>query len=370
MNDAKSLIADAAERLFRDLCTPSLYAGAEEGAWAGELWDALEANGLASVAVSETRGGDGARLADVAALLRVAGRFAVPLPLAETILAEQLLAAAGLPRVEGPASIGPVIGTDRLTLVQSGSGWELSGTLHRVPWASSAKSLVLLADCGDRTVTLSVTPPDNVVRGWNYAHEARDTVIFDRTVVSHANVAADGKGWNREQLHARGALYRAVSMAGALEVVLEMAVQYAKERVQFGKPIGKFQAIQQQIAVLASEVAAASAAVSSAIDFAERYDGMFEIAAAKVRAGEAAGVAAAIAHQVHGAMGFTHEHALHRSTRRLWSWRDEFGGEVEWSEWIGRAAGAAAGDRGEDLWEFLTASEKVVPPLERAPSGD
>jgi acyl-CoA dehydrogenase len=71
--------------------------------------------------------------------------------------------------------------------------------------------------------------------------------------------------------------------------------------------------------------------------------------------GEAAGIAAAIAHQVHAAMGFTHEHALHLSTRRLWSWRDEFGNEADWFAWVGQQAARVGG---ESLWAFLTAAAR------------
>ena len=140
-------------------------------------------------------------------------------------------------------------------------------------------------------------------------------------------------------------------MAGAMERILDMTVQYAKDRIQFGRPIGKFQAVQQQIAVLAGHVAAASAAAHGAADARARGHARFEIACAKIRIGEAAGHVAAIAHQVHGAMGFTHEHTLHLGTRRLWAWRDEFGSEAEWSGWVGRVA---AGVGGENLWSFMT----------------
>ena len=74
------------------------------------------------------------------------------------------------------------------------------------------------------------------------------------------------------------------------------------------------------------------------------------VAAAKARVGEAAGVAAEIAHQVHGAMGFTHEHSLHHFTRRLWAWRDEYGRETHWQEQLGRRV---AGGGADSVWEFL-----------------
>ena len=74
-------------------------------------------------------------------------------------------------------------------------------------------------------------------------------------------------------------------------------------------------------------------------------------AVAKARCGEAAGQVAAVCHQIHGAMGFTQEHPLHFFTRRLWSWRDEFGGEAFWQRRIGALACAAGGDA---LWATIT----------------
>ncbi len=141
-------------------------------------------------------------------------------------------------------------------------------------------------------------------------------------------------------------------MAGALDRVLALSVQYTGERVQFGRPLARFQAIQQQMAVLAGEVAAADMATKAAVAAAvsqRAFD--FAVAAAKVRVGEAAGRAAAIAHQVHGAIGFTHEHSLHHATRRLWSWRDEFGNEALWQERLGWAVLEQGADR---LWAYLT----------------
>jgi alkylation response protein AidB-like acyl-CoA dehydrogenase len=100
------------------------------------------------------------------------------------------------------------------------------------------------------------------------------------------------------------------------------------------------------LAALAEQTAAASVAVESApiAVGAERSSAAPAIAAAKIRASEAAGKVAEIAHQVHGAIGFTHEHSLHRLTRRLWSWRDEFGTEAHWSRELGRAVIAAGAD--------------------------
>ena len=154
-----------------------------------------------------------------------------------------------------------------------------------------------------------------------------------------------------ETIHRFGALTRSVLMAGALETILGMSIEHANVRMQFGRPIGKFQAIRQQLAVMGGQVAAAIKAADVAVEAVESGDGRSEIAVAKARIGEAAGIAAEIAHQVHGAMGISYEHSLHQYTRRLWSWRDEFGAETEWQAEIGRRAAAKGAD---DLWAFIS----------------
>jgi acyl-CoA dehydrogenase len=148
-----------------------------------------------------------------------------------------------------------------------------------------------------------------------------------------------------------GALIRAAQMAGAVESLLEQSVRYVTERKQFGRPIGSFQAIQHNLAIVAGHVAAAGIAAEHAFRAADRGDPAFEVAAAKVRAGEAAGVCAGLAHQAHGAIGFTYEHSLHFSTRRLWSWRAEFGSESRWAVRLGQRVAARGADQ---LWSDLT----------------
>src|SRR5262249_5811410 len=132
----------------------------------------------------------------------------------------------------------------------------------------------------------------------------------------------------------------------------EQSVRYVTERKQFGRALAAFQAIQHNLAVLAGHVAASGIAADNAFRAADRGDPAFEVAVAKVRAGEAAGVGAGIAHQAHGAIGFAYEHSLHFATRRLWSWRAEFGNESRWAVRLGHEVAARGADR---LWGELTA---------------
>jgi acyl-CoA dehydrogenase len=183
----------------------------------------------------------------------------------------------------------------------------------------------------------------------NLAGEPRDTLSLDGVVLPPSAVRPAPRRCAASLL-AFGALIRAQQLAGAMERALDYALTYAQERKQFGRPIGKFQAIQHMLAEAAGQHAAATAAADLAIDAWDSDDFGFAVAVAKARTGEAAGKVAEVAHQVHGAMGFTQEHPLHFATRRLWSWRDEFGADAYWQEQIGRQVCAAGGAA---LWPRL-----------------
>ena len=175
------------------------------------------------------------------------------------------------------------------------------------------------------------------------AREPRDTLTWSGAPVVAAAPLRGRLG--KQPVWAGGALVRSAQMAGGLEFLLAQSVKYVTERKQFGRPLAAFQAIQQNLALLAGHTAAAGMAAQQAFHVVERTgeggDASFEIAVAKVRTGEAAGLGAGIAHQAHGAIGFTYEHSLHFVTRRLWSWRAEFGAESHWSVALGREVAAA-----------------------------
>src|SRR5437763_1858169 len=223
-----------------------------------------------------------------------------------------------------------------------------------VPFARNAKHLAVLARQGGGYAVALVNAASLTIRqDKNLAGEPSDTVSFDGATASAAKPA---HGLDFAALVRFGAAVRTQQMAGALEHILDQSVQWALDRVQFGRPIGKFQAVQHNLATLAAEVAAAGAAADGAAETialegpaSERA--LLDVAVAKVRVGEAASNGAAIAHQVHGAMGFTYEHSLHHATRRLWAWREEFGNETLWA---GRLGKLVAEQGAEELWPFLT----------------
>ena len=227
-----------------------------------------------------------------------------------------------------------------------------------MPWGSHVRNILLFA-LDEHAVGFLVLLPGFMT--WstvssNLAGEPRADIVVSGIVVP-ASMVRTAPAHLTQGVMPLGALARAFQMVGAMRRALDLSVQYACDRTQFGRPIGKFQAIQQQLAEAAGHLAAAEAACARAAAEVEGPDLLFYAAIAKSRAGEAAGKVAEISHQVHGAMGFTQEHPLHFYTRRLWSWRDEFGGEAYWQEIVGRAVCAGGGAA---LWVRLDRQSQAV----------
>jgi acyl-CoA dehydrogenase len=349
MSETTDLIRDMAEKLFGDACGKSVLEAAENGAFQNALWQEISDAGLAGALLPESAGGSALAIEDALAALRISASRAAPAPLAETMLAGWL-AGSALALPEGPLTIAPASNGPPLTLKKSGAGWRLEGVAKRVPFARNAAAILVLAEAGGQSMVIRVDPKlCTLTHGRNLAMEPRDDVTFACDLGS-GDVAPAGNNVNLETLRAFGAAMRANQIAGALSRTLEITLQYANERVQFGKPIGKFQAIQHNLAMLAAHSAAANAAADMAAEAAANGMSLLPIAAAKARCGEAASIGAGIAHQTHGAIGFTREHMLHYLTKRLWSWRDEFGKESDWALIIGRAA-AKAGPK--KLWSDI-----------------
>jgi acyl-CoA dehydrogenase len=346
MSELREILSETVTRLFADFCTKDLLERADAGEWPKELWNAVVENGLSQPLLPEEKGGVGAGWEAAYVILYAAGRYAAPIPLAETVLAGWLLDQAGMDMPDGVLSVVPDF--DGVSLTASG---DILGDTLNVPWAERADYLVGLA-CQDGGLAVYLAPKEafTTIADQNIARDPRDAVQFSGA----AQVASAPASFNAGTLRLYGAMVRSAQMAGALERILEDTLEYTGDRTQFGKPIGKFQVIQQNLAMTAAEIAAAVMAAQNAFRAAEQGTPNFEAACAKVLAGEAAGVATDICHETHGAIGFTYEHHLHFFTRRLWSWRGEFGAEAEWAERLGRRVAA----RGPDaLWLDITARQ-------------
>jgi acyl-CoA dehydrogenase len=338
MSEMRDLMLRSLDRIVDDTLDINARVAADStGQWPEKLWVALEEQGM--TAIGEVTEGD-LGFADSMALVERAAFHAVPVPLGETVLARRLLGRAGLDIPEGALTVvAPGIAGQAAL-----SGGRLSGLARGVPWGRSARHAVLAA--GDAVVLADISEAATE-QGVNMADEPRDTLDLGRArVIASAPVAGAAQA-----VEADGALLRAVQISGALSRVLDHSLTWAGDRIQFGKPISKFQAIQHLMAQLAAETAAASAAADMAVEASVAAPDRFAIAVAKARTGESAGRGAAIAHQAFGAMGFTREHQLQYATRRLWAWRDEFGGEAYWQAELGRAVAVKGAD---GLWATLT----------------
>ncbi len=260
---------------------------------------------------------------------------------AETaLLGGWLLEQAGLRAEALEVTVAPGVARDGVALADG----LLSGTAHRVPWARDAALVAVLVD--GRVVLVdrgAVTIREHA----NLAGEARDTVVFDRAT------ARSGAAVDPEELFMRGALIRIALMAGALDRVYEIAVRHARERHQFGRPIGSFQAVQQHLVTIAQQ----AALLAVAADASARRPGGFEIAAGKLLANRAALSAGRAAHQVLGARGTTREHPLGQLTCALWAWRSEYGDEHRWSTRLGAAVARAGAD---SLYPAITGASTVL----------
>lgn len=303
------------------------------------LWRHLGELGLVRLTGAEESDGSGAGWFEAAELLAAAARNAVRIPLAEhDLLACWLLDANGMP---GDAAARTVCLLDD------------DGTARGVPWAAGSDRVVVVWHDGDEhraadveSAALETTP------GVNPIGEPRDTVAADVTALVGVPVAAGLVA----QLRLKAALVRAIQVCAVLDEIALRSIDHASSRVQFGRTLSRFQAVQHSIADLAAEAALARAATESALTAAVGTDWTaptlpFHIAVARSCVGHAASVVVRNAHQVHGAIGTTFEHPLHEFTRAALAWRSEFGSIRYWDDQVTSAA-LRAGEGG--LWSLVT----------------
>lgn len=333
MNQADPLLVETVERLLADVCTPAVVEQAEVDGWSAPVWSALAESGFPLVGVPEEAGGSGGTLFDMAAILRSIGQYAAPVPIAETgMLAGWLLADSGLAVPEGPITI-----VDDIAAVTLVNGRVKGQTI--VAWARHAERIVALIDgsvVSLRRDQVEITP------GANIAGEARDQVHID---ISLAEVEHGSTSVSPTDLTRRGALSRVVLAAGALGAMAQMTVDYTNDRRQFGKPVATFQAVQHHLVLVAQSAVRVQMAADIAVRALATGVVGIEIAAARVIMDDAITIGTRAAHQAHGAMGVTREYPLHHLTRRLWSWRHEWGTTSSWRRQLGAATHTTGADR-------------------------
>jgi acyl-CoA dehydrogenase len=344
MSEQQQLIVETSRRIFSDLCTKEVVDRGEAGEWAQALWHALETSGLTLAGIAEDAGGSGGDVADALLVIRQAAEFAAPIPLAENFIAATLLVEAGIELPAGPLTVAGALECGTIEFSQQGSATDIVGDLAPVSFGLHCNHWVIVAEN-----EIAVVSPKalNAAPMLNIAGESESIFPSGTSIGSIEALNVVKLNGASERLRQLGAITRVNLMCGAMTSILDMSVAYALERKQFGRAISQFQAVQQQLAILAGEVASCQRAADSILN----SDAVMDIAIAKARVGEAVQKVADISHQVHGAMGYTREHPLNLRTRRLWVWRDQYGKETYWQQQLARTIVARGADA---LWDVIT----------------
>jgi acyl-CoA dehydrogenase len=308
------LLEDAVRQLLRGVCTLDAVRAIEAGGDHRQLWQAIDEAGFADALVPEAQGGAGLALHDVFGVLTLCGAHAVPVPPGETMLVRGWLARAGVALPAGSIVIGEAedqAGDLVCPLLRMGRVAD-----HVLLARGGALRLLPLA-------TAQATPAGFVL----------DVALRWPADAWATAIAVAGEP---QQLRALHATLLAAQLAGALRAVFDRTLAYANDRQQFGRPIGKFQAIQHQLAEMAEQVFAARMAAQIGCRAANLVPDPLHAAIAKARTSEAALEVASLAHAIHGAIGFTAEFDLQLYTRRLHAWRQAAGSESYWHGVAGR----------------------------------
>lgn len=328
-----NMLADSVARALGDVVTATRTTEAEVHGLDRKAWETLRSLGLAGTDAAAMS------LEDQAAVIESIGYAAALVPYADSeAMARWLAHGAGI-----------ATDPDEILALLVAPPIALAG--QRVAWGRhSARTLFSYADGGRNWVALMPSAELRLAQGANLAGEPSDKCGVDS--LRPSEVREVGAEFSPAAVRRRGALCRCAAMLGAARRAQELTLQYAADRKQFGKTLAQFQVIQAYLAQMAAEHAAAAAMFATALRAGERGAGagMAEAAAAKVRIGQAAYVITGLAHQVHGAIGFTEEYSLQLWTRRLWAWREEFGNETEWARELGAAVIALGPDA---YWERI-----------------
>jgi len=330
MNELEQLVADIGERSLEGRHGRPAFPDAFDE----QLWSTLEETGLSRLTSTEDAGPT-----EAATLLTGLARSAAAVPIAETDLLALFLAAKADLTVPDSGPLAVVLADADL---HDGT---ITGTAHDVLWANSAPVVVAARTAGGVYVGLVNAEP--TATSHNLAGEPRGSFEFEFDAGTKLDVKV------ADEFTRRGAWARCVQVIGALDAARDLTVAHTSERVQFGRPLSKFQAVQHSLADMAGEIerarAATDLAIVAATDFG--FDSAatdYAVTVAKVAAGRAVESVTRIAHQLHGAIGVTIEHRLWLFTMRARSWIDDFGTTTYYARRLGRIALAA-----DDPWQIV-----------------
>jgi alkylation response protein AidB-like acyl-CoA dehydrogenase len=323
LSEDQLALRDGARELLDGLAPPTRVrtvvdagGGIDDG-----LWKAMVEQGWTAVEVPEERSGLGLGTVEVAVLLEEIGRHVAPAPFASTLLALGALAQAGrdtwVDRLAGGDAIGCVAwsrpGRGQLGVT---SGDRLTGTSDPTPYAPSADVAVVAVDGDDGAALFAVELGDQDRRGREPAMDL--TRELGRLRFEDTPAVRLGGSEAVDLLIDRGAAFASAEMLGGASRAMELAVEYAKDRVQFGRPIGSFQAVKHRCADMLVDVEGmrSTAYWAAWCIGAQHEDAAIAASTAKIWCSDASKRVMASALQVHGGIGFTWEHDLHLFLKR------------------------------------------------------
>lgn len=336
--EESAALRELADELFASITAPHLNIQSLTLPFDSTQWELTAQAGLTLLTTPEDAGGSGASLAEAAIVVEESGYHALPGPLADNdVLAAWVLREIGVQIDAGPMAVA--------------SATQLSGatlSIDAVPWADSVDRLLIVGPDAVAVVPRGAieTTPVHELAGEGRKHVT--VALSDATIVPTADDM-------RPEFRMRGALVRSWQICGATRRCLDLAIAHVADRVQFGRPLAKFQAVQLLLAQSAGAVTMASTAAAMATTHADR-DGFdcpasqMSVAAAKIQACRAAETVSRATHQAHGAIGFTLDHQLRHFSGRALAWSRDFGTARAWEQTLGRIVMSSP----DPLWSQIT----------------
>ncbi|MQG00844.1 MAG: acyl-CoA dehydrogenase [SAR202 cluster bacterium] len=346
LNEAQQMLKNSAQEFLEAEC-PDTYVREmeeDENGYTTEMWQKLAEQGWLGLIIPEKYGGVELEFQDLTILLEEMGRFMLPGPyFSNVVLGGMSIMDSGteeqkqeyLPRIaEGQIIVTLALNEPsgrwdpegiELTATETGGKYALNGTKLFVPNAHISDYIVVVARTGDGEDDISLFILPSQSNGVNQtllktiASDRQSEVTFDNVELPASSLLGEkNRGWQTiEKVLKWGAIGKCAEMSGGGQSVLDMTVEYAKQRTQFGRPIGTFQAIQHHCANMATDVEGAKfITYQAAWMLSEGLPADREVAMAKAWVSDAYKRVCALGHQSHGAIGFTKEHNMQLYSRR------------------------------------------------------
>ena len=369
LSEAQQMLKNSAREFLGVECPDAFVRAMEEDerGYTSEIWQKIAERGWLGLILPERYGGIGLEFLDLSILLEEMGRALLPGPFFSTVvLGGMTIMDAGseaqkqeyLPRIAEGQIIVTLALTEpsgrwdaagvRTTATPGGDGFLINGTKLFVPNAHVSDYLIVAAKTGDgeEDVSLFIIPrqTEGVTQTLlkTIASDRQSEVFFNYVnVPASALLGEVNSGWETiERVLQWGAVGKCAEMVGNGQQVLDMTVEFVKQRVQFGRPIGSFQAIQHHCANMATDVEGSRYITSQAAwRLSEGLPAEREVAMAKAWVSDAIRRVCAAGHQSHGAIGFTKEHNMQLYSRRAKAAELAFGDSSQHLEGVARAIG-------------------------------